>query len=124
MTQWKYFSPEELECKCDNPDCDGGQMKASFMERLVKLREHLGFPLPVSSAFRCSKHNYAVGGADGSYHCLGQAVDIEIGYDRAYKVVEAARKFGFYGVGVSQKGKKRFIHLDNRPQTEVAFWSY
>lgn len=94
------------------------------MARLVKLREHVGFPLPLSSGFRCARHNKDERGAEGSLHLTGEAVDIKISRDQAYKIVEAARKFGFKGVGVSQKGNNRFVHLDTRDKADMSFWSY
>ena len=43
---------------------------------LDPLRESYGKPIIVSSGYRCSKLNKAVGGASNSQHCLGQASDI------------------------------------------------
>jgi hypothetical protein len=40
-------------------------------------REHFGVPLAVSSFFRSPRLNAAIGGAPGSQHCTGQAIDID-----------------------------------------------
>ena len=64
MSEWKYFTDDELACKCG--ECDG-EMKPSFMFRLEELREFLGFPFPISSAYRCLDHNTKVGGSKNSY---------------------------------------------------------
>lgn len=122
MVNWEHFTADELECPCGK--CDGGTMAPSFMVRLVELRKHIGFSFPVSSAFRCPSHNEAVGGASKSYHLKGRAVDIELSHDQAYQVIAAAKKFGFRGVGVNQKGGGRFVHLDNRLQETVTLFSY
>ena len=122
--EYKYFTEAELSCHCKNLECDGGEMKPSFMERLIKLREELGFAFPISSAYRCYAHNKSIGGAKDSLHLKGQAVDIRVSRDQAYQIVERARRFGFRGIGVSQKGNSRFVHLDNRDQRDVSFWSY
>jgi len=121
MTDWQYFSDEELACRCG--ECDG-EMKPSFMVRLIEMREFLGFPFPITSAYRCEAHNKAVGGAKDSYHTQGRAVDIAVSHDQAWQVIVAAKKFGFRGIGVSQKGTKRFIHLDNRQQGQMTLFSY
>lgn len=121
MNEWDFFTDDELLCPCGN--CEG-EMKAAFMVRLIDLRNALGFPLPVSSGFRCVQHNADIGGVKRSFHLLGRAVDIEVKHDQAYQVIAKAKQFGFRGVGVSQKGNKRFIHLDNRTQAEVTLFSY
>tara|TARA_B100000749_G_C18406507_1_gene457143 strand:+ start:60 stop:443 length:384 start_codon:yes stop_codon:yes gene_type:complete len=127
MKDYPYFTSDELRCGCGK--CDGGSMSDAFMSKLVAIREYLNFPLPISSAFRCEEHNRNVGGASSSLHLPDKngnahAVDIRIDRDRAYKVVEIARQFGMRGVGVSQKGSARFVHLDDRNQADMSFWSY
>lgn len=123
MSEWEYFTDKELFCPCG--ECDG-EMKPSFMVRLVEMRKALNFPFPVSSAFRCKQHNADVGGVKNSYHLLGRAVDISVTHDHAYTIIANAKKYGFYGVGVSQKGYKRFIHLDDRYSDgrKVSLFSY
>lgn len=98
-------------------------MNEEFMFKLIALRELLSFPFPISSAYRCPDHNKKVGGVDNSRHLYGQAVDIEVRGEQAYRIQARAETFGFGGVGVSQKGVKRFIHLDTR-KSGFAFWSY
>ena len=43
---------------------------------LEPLRAHFGVPIKINNAFRCKALNAAVGGAPGSYHTKGRAVDI------------------------------------------------
>lgn len=119
MRKYEFFTTEELKCPC--AECNG-EMNRSFMERVTNIRRDLDFPFPVSSGFRCPKYNKIVGGAPGSYHQKGQALDIEISGLRAYKIIAACKEHGIRGIGVSQKGNKRFIHIDNRPV--FAMWSY
>ena len=46
---------------------------------LEQIREHFGGKsVIITSGCRCSKHNKAVGGVQGSKHVLGQAVDFYI----------------------------------------------
>lgn len=103
-------------------------MEASFLYRLEKLRKRLGMPLIVTSAYRCADHNAKVSktGKTGP-HTTGQAVDLLISGEDAYRIVKVATKLGFTGIGVSQKGtwSSRFIHVDDiagigRPR----IWSY
>lgn len=107
-------------------------MNADTMRKLVALRRDVGFPLPVSSAYRCPSHP-SEAGKDGKHpgaHAQGQGVDILVSGRRAYRVLEAAFRHGFTGIGVSQRGphESRFVHLDDLPgraqKMRPAVWSY
>ncbi len=98
-------------------------MDEKFMQKLQQLRDKLG-PLPISSGVRCEKHNHDSGGYPKSAHLQSKGADIKIFGPRALALVEEARRIGFSGVGISQKGdhSTRFIHLDTMPRQ--ALWSY
>ena len=93
------------------------------MRMLQLLRDKLG-PLPITSGARCKKHNKESGGYPKSAHLQSIGADIRIYGPRALALVEEARRIGFSGIGIAQKGDhgKRFIHLDTLPR--VAIWSY
>ena len=128
-TEWPYanFTEAEMACKC----CGKSYMDPGFMKKLQKLRDAVGFPLAVSSGYRCEAHNLKVSstGTKGP-HTTGQAADVLVSGDRAYKVVAEATKLGFTGIGVSQKGSHagRFIHIDTLPNgpgcPRPTTWSY
>ena len=96
------------------------------MNKLVALRDFLGFPFKISSAYRCERHNKDVGGKSGSAHLQGRAVDIVLYGDKAFKVVTEAGNYGFTGIGVNQSGihNKRFIHIDDLDENRPWIWSY
>jgi hypothetical protein len=48
----------------------------NFITNLNKLRIQLDTKLLVSSSYRCTAHNAAVGGATASFHMKGMAADI------------------------------------------------
>jgi uncharacterized protein YcbK (DUF882 family) len=76
---------------------------------LNNLREEYGQPIFLTSAYRCPKHNKAVGGAKNSAHVEGLAFDIRITSDRERdKIVELSFKYGFTGRGYG----KTFQHID------------
>lgn len=52
-------------------------MKYVATEIFDKVREHFGVPLIVSSFYRCSALNTAVGGSKTSQHMTGHAIDME-----------------------------------------------
>jgi len=123
---WEHFSNDELKCKCG---CDQIKMDTEFMSKLILLRKLCKFPLPVSSGYRCPTHNDGISttGLDGP-HTTGRAVDIMISGKEALEVLSLAYDMGFTGVGVKQKGMKRFIHLDDLEKTNARprpwLWSY
>ena len=118
-----YFSEDELRCKCG---CGVSNFSDATLHKLNKLRKLFGKPINLSSAYRCPVYNRQIGATQT--HASGQAVDILIGYRDAYKLMSLLYPLGFTGIGVKQKGKSRFIHIDdlppgeNRPRPHV--WSY
>jgi len=117
-----YFSPEETGCRCGKCDNLQGMPEESLIKADL-LREMCGFPLMMSSGYRCPLHPQNPQGP----HSEG-AFDISVSHMRAYFVLKNAILLGFSGIGVSQKGEHRFIHLDDckdsaeRPRPSV--WSY
>lgn len=113
----RYFSARELACPC----CNKVGMEDSFLDRADKLREGLGRPLILHSAYRCEKHNAdpKVGGKKGSYHPKGRAMDIQaFTAAEKHELVAAGIRYGFRGIGIG----KTFVHLDDRE--EGAVWTY
>lgn len=123
---WTYFRMAEFTCKCG---CQENYIEESFVDMLDELRAIVGFPLPVTSGYRCPPHNERVSttGKDGP-HTTGQAADIAVDRDKAYRLLDAAMSMGFTGIGLNQKGAKRFVHLDtlrNAPgQPRPTVWTY
>lgn len=104
----KNFKKEELECPC----CKKCEVREEAGQKLQKLRDKLGFPLPIASAFRCEQKNRAIKGATGSKHLLGSAFDIKtsgMNSRHRYELLREGVKL-FKGVGVYN----RHIHLDDR----------
>lgn len=122
----RYFQAAEFACKC----CDQHGIDPQMVEMLDELRERCGFPIVISSGYRCAKHNQAIGGAKRSAHVEGYAVDIRCHGARAHKVLDVAMLMGFSGIGIKQSGavEHRFIHLDIAPNEDArarpAVWSY
>jgi zinc D-Ala-D-Ala carboxypeptidase len=70
--RWPNFSPAEIACR------GTGQLKLHplALDKLHALRDRLGKPLVVRSAYRSPEHNRNVGGAPASKHMDGTAFDI------------------------------------------------
>ena len=105
---YKYFPREELKCK--GASCCGGSypMQGAFMDRMQILREFVGV-LNVNSAYRCEVHNEVVGGAKGSYHKQGLAMDVWSPTVPLAEVALTAQKLGLYTIVY-----KTFVHVDGR----------
>jgi len=122
-----YFSDAELACKCG---C-GFLPPADFRSKLERLRERFGKPLTVTSAARCPAYNsdpkVSLTGKTGP-HTTGRATDFAVSHADALTLFDLARQQGFTGIGVQQKGAKRFLHLDDLPnapgQPRPTIWSY
>ena len=107
----KNFKRSELQCPC----CGECKMDENFLVKLQKLRDVVGFPLIISSAYRCDEHNAKVGGVRASQHRFGRAADIIVNHltsKRKYFILSSAFKLKFSGVGIY----KDFIHLDTREE--------
>ncbi len=117
MVEMKYFKMSEFACPC----CGKADMDPRFLETLDKLRELYGYPISISSGYRCAAHNAKVEGKTDSQHLHGKAADIrtgEIGGERRYRLLKLAMEL-FEGIGVG----KNLIHVDNRA-IPVSAWGY
>lgn len=113
-----YFSRKELECKC----CGVCLISDELLGRLNHAREIAGIPFILNSAYRCEKHNDAVGGSPTSSHVIGKAVDIRItNNNQRFIILNALLKAGFTRLGVG----KSFIHVDcDEKKAQNVIWTY
>ena len=105
----KNFKLSEFECK-------GGShqvvVDSELIEKLQELRDELGYPLIINSAYRNKEYNQKVGGSPKSQHLKGTAVDISLNNIpyTADEVEMIAELIGFDGIGKYDT----FVHLDVR----------
>ena len=88
---WPNFPPSELECHCDKAEapgktpgfrydrCEVLKVDTRLLDFLQGLRTAINRPISLSCAYRCERHNAAVGGKPASQHLLGLAADIQRG---------------------------------------------
>jgi zinc D-Ala-D-Ala carboxypeptidase len=118
-----HFSTTELQCRCTNVDCGEQRIASSLVEKLEALREVLGAPLTVTSAFRCRKHQLSLvrdlkPGHTVLYsqHELGSAADIKTAdMARLDKLLPQS----FCAIGTA----RAFRHVDLRSDKERR-WKY
>ena len=120
-----YFSEKELSCT----HCGEYHFDEEFLELLNHIREECGFPLPVTSGYRCPGHpiniEKAAAGKPLGAHSKGLAVDIAVSYSNAHTLLKVAVENGVPRIGINQKGDGRFIHLDcDFSLSYPTIWSY
>ena len=122
----KNFSSKELSCS----HCGENKFDQKTLDALQELREAIGKPIKLSSAYRCPEHNDKVSGSGKSGpHTTGCAVDILCSGKEAHEILTFAmiRSSIWKGIGVSQRGEhsSRFLHLDTL-ETDMRpwVWSY
>jgi hypothetical protein len=107
--RWHNFSPAEIVCR----GTDKLLINEPARDKLQALRDRLGKPLIVRSAYRSPEHNRAVGGATRSKHMDGAAFDIAMTNHDPVAFEAAARAVGFLGFGFYPRSG--FIHVDLGP---------
>lgn len=119
--RWPNFSPDELRCKHTGTL----QMEPDFLDRLQHLRDTLDKPLRITSGYRHRTHPVEARKSAPGVHAKGCAVDIACDGRLAHEILKAAFAQGFTGIGVSQKGGGRFVHLDTWEEgPRPTCWSY
>lgn len=82
-TEWKggpHFVKSEFKCKCGGKYCNGYPVEPEpgLVALAVKIRDHFGVPVIITSAIRCETHNANVGGVANSRHKYGKAIDFYV----------------------------------------------
>ena len=107
--RWPSFSPAEIASRGDGAI----KINTQALDKLQSLRNRLGKPLIVRSAYRSPAHNKAVGGAPRSKHMDGTAFDIAMSNHDPVAFEAAARAVGFLGFGYYPRSG--FMHIDLGP---------
>lgn len=113
----KNFHLSEFTCKCGR--CRNQLIGMKMISLLQQVRDKMGVPLYITSAYRCPTHNTNVGGVSNSRHTCGDAIDISISNLNWRELVKVAKEVGFTGIGYGQD--RGFIHLDTWTTRE---WDY
>jgi uncharacterized protein YcbK (DUF882 family) len=112
------FSKSEFNCKCgcEMPNYVLDNIKLLAIQ-LQTIREYVGQPIKINSAYRCELHNSIIGGVKTSQHILGKASDITINTFTPDEVVDVIENLlvnemlgSFYIGGLGRYNT--FTHLD------------
>lgn len=107
--RWPSFSPREIACKGTGSIL----IDQDALDKLQALRDRLGKPIVLTSAYRSPEHNRKVGGAKNSYHMQGVAFDVRMDNHDPHAFEAAARSVGFTGFGYYPRSG--FLHIDTGP---------
>lgn len=94
---------------------DTGNVQPAVMSTFRSLQNSLGFSLPIMSGYRDPDRNAKAGGAKGSQHMDGNALDLDVrdkSPEERVAIINAASAAGFTGIGV----ENNTIHVDLGPR--------
>lgn len=119
------FSRYEFECKCG---CGFDDINLAFIKCLQRIRDKIGFKMPINSGCRCKQHNKDEGGYPTSDHLpdkidkYSEGADIRVSGSRnRYKLIQAAFEEGIPRIGPG----KTFVHLGvNKDNDQEVLWVY
>lgn len=115
-----HFDSTEFDCH-GSGCCTQTIVNEKLIELLEKIREHFKVPITITSPYRCQIHNSRVGGAVGSRHSKGDAVDIVVKGVAPKKVAQYAESIGILGIGLYETNADgHFVHIDTRDYR--SFW--
>ena len=120
---WKNFTREEFACSCG---CGTNEILDKTIDFAQSLRAELGFPLAVTSGYRCKGHPSEKKKSKPGSHNRGMAVDFGVSGGKAKLLARAILSRSLGGVGINQKGPQnaRFIHGDIDANRLDRFWTY
>lgn len=110
----KWFKIDEFDCPC----CGQNWTQLDLVNALDNLRDDFGFPISVTSGYRCKKHNAEVGGVAGSQHVEGRAADLHAA-DLNKLYAACCQVFSAVGDG----RHLGFVHVDLR-NDKIRRWTY
>ena len=113
------FKANEFACK-GKGCCSKVLIDEKLVKYLQQIRNHFDKPVTLNSAYRCAKHNKAVGGASSSNHTKGMAADIVVQGVKPAEVAKYAETIGILGIGLYEAKDGNFVHIDTR--TSKSFW--
>ena len=106
-----HFQLKEMHCH-GKGCCSTTKIDTNVVKLVEKMRVVLGAPINVESAYRCPRHNREVGGANGSGHVSGTALDITCEKSDRDRLAVLAELVGVARIGkYMSANKKKMVHI-------------
>jgi len=121
--KYPNFRKEEFDCSHTGKN----EMKPELLETLQEIRIAYNHPIIISSGFRDTTHPVEAKKDKPGAHSYGVACDITIRGEKALELMQIAMYYGIRRIGVNQKGRSKFIHLDiadRKYDFPKTIWSY
>ncbi len=114
-----YFSSKELMCRCGECSTDSAShMSDEFLEVVKEVREMYAKPMTVTSAYRCATHPAEARKSKPGFHAEGICLDIACSHSDFLDLLHIVSNHPkVKGIGMNQKGTRRFLHFDIRKET-------
>lgn len=107
----KHFKLSEIHCH-GKGCCSTTKLDVKVVKFAEKMRNALGVPVTVESGYRCYQHNRAVGGANGSGHTYGTALDLTTAKVSRERLAVLAELLGVPRIGIYLTDNKKYmIHI-------------
>lgn len=116
------FNLREFRCGLGRGcNCKTTLVDDKLLEYLQRISDHFGADVIITSAYRCPEYNRKIGGATGSYHSRGMAVDFTVEGIAPRIVAAYCESIGILGIGLYETAADGyFVHIDTR--TYKSFW--
>ena len=108
----KEFARWDTKWAKDKYCGDEVKIDSTTVDFLQKIRSHFRKYTEITSGYRPTGYNSAIGGASGSLHITGQAVDFYISGVDVKEIAKYAESLGCPGIGCYTS--QRFVHIDSR----------
>lgn len=121
LEQLTYSETAQREHIDNTPGADIVDNLRLLAEGLERVRILTGFPLDISSAFRCAELNRRVGGAGASQHTQGLAADFTCaGFGTPVDIIKAIRDSGIeFDQCILEYAKWVHISFSSTPRGKV-----
>ena len=128
-SKYPNFSPNEFRCKhCVTAQWGANDLIISeqLMDVMQSLRDEYDRPMTITSGYRCPLHPVEERKETPGVHSTGMACDVGVSGKDAYDLLKlVCADDRVKGIGVNQKGSKRFIHIDVKEESpRPNVWSY
>lgn len=118
---WKNFTREEFACQCG---CGTNEIKDEAIDLAQEVRDIVGFPMKITSGYRCPIHPIEAKKKKPGSHARGLAWDVGCSHAQSREITKTLLILNKGGVGVHQRGKGRFVHGDVAEDRIDLFWTY
>jgi len=107
VATFRYFTRDEFACRCG---CQRNEIPDEFIHDMDDLRQACGFPLVITSGWRCEKHPDEVAKDEPGEHNRAAADVRAHNGHQLYVIQEQAYALGFHGIAAGEG----FVHVDRR----------